>query len=705
MHLVEGRMTERTRWSPRWRAFSDTAARCMVLAVVYVVAARFGLSLDAVGGFATLVWPPTGLALAALALFGYLLWPGVAVGAVVANVLTGAPLLAALGIGAGNTLEAVVGLWLLRRFVGFRPSLERTRDLVGLVFLAGGISTLLGATVGVTSLTLSGIVAPSAYGNTWLAWWIRDLLGDLVVAPLFLAWFSRKPLVLRSVRPRRVFEAAAVTAFFLLSMIVVFFLTGRGGTAGPSPSLAYLPFLPFVWIALRFGQRATTLGIVAASAGAIWGTAAGFGPFAIGALNERLILLQLFLGTVAVVAFFLSAGVTERARAIGEAARAQTEKAVLAAEKAKDTTLLASLGEGVVATDAEGRVLFLNPAAAAILRLTNHHEPLRAAGAFFPDLVELHGPDGRRLPPEEHPLRVAIRSAEAVTTDVEHPYSYVPSDGLSPVPVALTVRPVFTDGKLTGAIQAFRDVTRELAATKAKDEFVSLASHQLRSPLGVIRWNLELLLSGEQGTLSHGARESLGDVYQSTKRLIEFVNSLLHAIRIAEGREKQDETKGAVAHVPHLLREVLDELGPVIREKGVTVTTDVPLSLSPLLADPAQLRQIFLNLLDNAVKYSRPGGAIALHAQEADGEVRIDVSDAGIGIPAGEHGQVFARFFRGSNAARQDSVGSGLGLYVAQGFARAFGGRIWFESTEGAGSTFHMALPAARGRGGEATIS
>ena len=141
------------------------------LAVVYVVTARFGLAIDAVAGFATLVWPATGIALAALVLYGYRLWPGIFIGALVANTLTGAPPLVALGIAVGNTLEAVAGTYMLRQVAGFRPSLDGVRDVLALIVLAAGLGTMLSATIGVSSLYLGGIVPLAQVPVAWRACW------------------------------------------------------------------------------------------------------------------------------------------------------------------------------------------------------------------------------------------------------------------------------------------------------------------------------------------------------------------------------------------------------------------------------------------------------------------------------------------------------------------------------------------------------
>src|SRR4051812_21175360 len=161
---------------------------------VYVLAARIGLSFDAAAGFASLVWPPTGISLAALLLLGTRFWPSIFIGAVIANVLTGAPMIVALSIGVGNTGEAVVGALLLRRASDFGMTLETVRSVVSLVLFGALLSTLISATTGTASLYLGHIITSEKFGKVWGTWWIGDMVADLVWAPLVLVW-ARKPRV------------------------------------------------------------------------------------------------------------------------------------------------------------------------------------------------------------------------------------------------------------------------------------------------------------------------------------------------------------------------------------------------------------------------------------------------------------------------------------------------------------------------------
>src|SRR5438552_1888689 len=204
--------------STAWRPRVASIAMVLGTAAVYVVAANLGLRLALVADQVTLVWPPTGIALAALLVLGNRLTPGIALGAFVANITHHEPVGTACGIALGNTLEAVVGAWLLRR-VGFDPALERLRDVLALIVLAALGSTVVAATIGVTSLCLGGVQPWNAFASLWWTWWVGDAMGDLVMAPVLLVW-SCAPR--SGWRPRRVAEGVALLGALVLVGVLVF---------------------------------------------------------------------------------------------------------------------------------------------------------------------------------------------------------------------------------------------------------------------------------------------------------------------------------------------------------------------------------------------------------------------------------------------------------------------------------------------------
>ena len=294
-----------------------------IVSLAYIIAARIGLSLDAVGGFATVVWPASGIALAALLLGGFRLWPAVAIGAFTANYLSGAPVFAAVGIAIGNTMEALVGAYLLQKVPDFRRQLDRVRDVIALMLLAGGLSTLIAATIGVTTLLAFDLIPPAGYGETWLAWWLGDAIGDILVAPLILVWLEWKPRL----RIPRVSESLGLASVIGITSFVVF--GAEAGHEGVARAREYMLFPPLVWAALRFGPRGAVTSTTFTTAIAIVYTAMGQGPFARGNLHDNLLSLQLFAGIAGATFLVLGASMAERRRAARdlEAARELAESA------------------------------------------------------------------------------------------------------------------------------------------------------------------------------------------------------------------------------------------------------------------------------------------------------------------------------------------------------------------------------------------
>ena len=292
-----------------------TALMMVALFVSYVASARLGIELSVAHGVITPVWAPTGIALAALVLYGPRLWPAVALGALVANVTSGASGIDALFISVGNTLEAVVGSVLLRR-ADFQPGLDRVKDVFSFILLAAVGSTLIAATNGVTTLWISGEVSGSDYGSEWLLWWIGDAMGALLVAPLILV-LSTRPW--RRLANRSLLEAL-VLLVALVSVSSIVFLGGQW-------RYPHLLFPLLIWATLRFRQFGAVTSSFIVGAIAIAGAVQGTTPLGDDSATEIVQILEALTAGVAVSLLILGAVLSERSEAETKLERANASLA------------------------------------------------------------------------------------------------------------------------------------------------------------------------------------------------------------------------------------------------------------------------------------------------------------------------------------------------------------------------------------------
>ena len=304
-------MTSRLRTAAR----SRWVIGILIVALLYYGGASLGLRLAFEKTNASPVWPSSGIALAAVLLLGYRVWPGIMLGAFLANVVGFLANQAAsaltvvavsLAISVGNTLEALVGAFLLHRLVGTRNPFYRAQD--GFWFTAVALlACVVSPSVGTTSVSLAGIGPPAVYGTIWFTWWLGDTIGMLLVTPLLLTW-GDAPEMRWSVKRH-------VEAGLLLASLLVASWAGFGGrlpgTEAQYP-LAFIPIPWLVWAAFRFGPRGAASAAVVTSVIAIWDTAHGAGPFVRATANESLLLLQAFVGTVTVTILTMAAAVAER---------------------------------------------------------------------------------------------------------------------------------------------------------------------------------------------------------------------------------------------------------------------------------------------------------------------------------------------------------------------------------------------------------
>ncbi len=256
---------------------------------------------------------------------------------------------------------------------------------------------------------------------------------------------------------------------------------------------------------------------------------------------------------------------------------------------------------------------------------------------------------------------------------------------------SIVVYPLLNEkGEVTSLVSTQRDVTHEKQVDQMKTEFISLASHQLRTPLSAMKWFIEMLLAGDMGKLSDDQLKAVENIDQSNERMITLVNGLLNISRIESGRIIVEPV---LTDITNLTNNILSELKQKIDEKKLEVTFNHQESIGDILLDQSLVRQVILNLLTNSIKYTNNKGNIAILITKENNNLKFSVTDNGLGIPKLEQTKVFQRFFRASNVQRQETDGTGLGLYLAKTIINSSGGEIGFTSTEGKESNFWFTIP------------
>ncbi len=389
--------------------------------------------------------------------------------------------------------------------------------------------------------------------------------------------------------------------------------------------------------------------------------------------------------TLAVLAAALVASQTRRREQAVRLASDMTEDlnnernaAVILQEK--DEAILSSIGDAVFALDAHGTIMLFNPVAE---RLTGQAAS-EVLGKPYQEVLTFYSEkDGSAADGFIRDALAGKRAEMAQNTALRR------KDGAT-VPVADSAAPILNaEGEVDGVVVVFRDVRRERELMKLKDDFVSIASHELRTPMGAVRAFVAMILAGDYGPVNPNLVEPLNDIKSSTLRLVHLVNDLLDAARIEAGR-----MKFAVQDMDALVaaKEVASSLAPLGREKGIAVTFQ-PGEVVMVQADPDKLKQVLTNLVGNSLKFTDKGSITLSVAQQPD-IVEITVTDTGMGIAADEQATLFGKFQQISSAQTGRPAGTGLGLYISREIVRKMGGELWLKRSEpGKGSVFALALP------------
>ena len=228
-------------------------------------------------------------------------------------------------------------------------------------------------------------------------------------------------------------------------------------------------------------------------------------------------------------------------------------------------------------------------------------------------------------------------------------------------------------------------------ASLLKSEFVSIVSHQLRTPLSSMRWLLEYMSTGKSQSLNNDQKEQVTMLSDITLRMLRLINLLLDVTQIEDHRLAFEKVAFDLVKITEI---TIKDFGTLAESRNVIVNFSPPASLFWAIGDPNHLRTVMQNLLDNAIQYSPGGGEVEISISRQRGHIRWEVRDTGVGIPEGEQKKIFEKFYRARNAARFQTRGSGLGLFMARAIIDAMGGKIGFRSKEQKGTTFWFELPA-----------
>lgn len=362
-----------------------------------------------------------------------------------------------------------------------------------------------------------------------------------------------------------------------------------------------------------------------------------------------------------------------------EQLRLSTEK--ITEERAIANALFLSIGDGSVAIDDQGKIRRANRVALELLGF----DEKEVIGKWYPSIIVALDKKNKPVASLERAMTKAIMNGKTVTDRT----NYLTKDG-SLLPVSVTVSPIILNGRPVGAVEVFRDVTKENEIDNMKSEFISIASHQLRTPLTSVKTYAHLLVSGYQGELSHEQLEFMKIILTSVERMSDLIDILLDVSRIEAGKieivlKKTDINK--------LVSDIIRELEPAAREKNILLECLQP--KKPLMAKVDQLltTEVLTNLLSNSIKYTPKKGTVTLSIGKKGKDISFKVKDTGYGIPKSDQDRIFTKFFRADNISRREPSGSGLGLYMVKKIIENMGGTINFESAEKQGTTFTVTIP------------
>jgi len=348
------------------------------------------------------------------------------------------------------------------------------------------------------------------------------------------------------------------------------------------------------------------------------------------------------------------------------------EKRKAEEEKNRTSAVITNLTDGLLVFDKQNNLSLINPSAEKLLGIKSeqaYNKSLDELAAFidsFKPLLKVLGKNIKEISRQElviGELTLEVSSASIGTSKKDR----------------------------SGSLVIAHDITREKGIERMKTEFVSIAAHQLRTPLSAVKWALSLLMEGDIGELSTEQKSLISRSYDSNERMIILINDLLDVARIEEGRYLY---KLVSAKLENLVQAAISACKEVAAKRNIRLEYLRPAKALPeMMIDAEKISITIQNLIENAIKYTPPGGQVTVSVKYDINKAEISIKDNGVGVSQEQQNRLFTKFFRASNVMRMETDGTGLGLFIAKNIIEAHGGRIWCESKENKGSTFSFSLP------------
>ncbi|MBI2380528.1 MAG: MASE1 domain-containing protein [Gammaproteobacteria bacterium] len=692
-----------------WRYVLEVSA----LALVYWGTAHLGFKIAPAYANVTSIWFPSGIALAVLLLRGVHYWPGALIGPMLFTTNIGVPLFPAFCSGIGDMLSSLVAALLLTRVFQFDARFPRLKDALVFSVFGGFLPTLFGGGIGSLTLYFTGVIPADMILVVFKVWWLADFAGVMTLAPFLLALALPETDSPYANRPG---ESWSLLILLVLVCYAVFGTTADVFQGNTLPSYAVLPFI--VWAGLRFGRRMNATVVLLCSLSAIAGSirylAAEDAARSLQVLN-----LQVFMSVMAIIGLLLSAADRQHRR-IAQTLRNDVARRIQIEERLRDSeqSLQAILDNSpavIYLKDLEGHFLLVNRQFETLFHLgreqivgkDNHElfprkaaelyhandQAVAAAGKALQFEEWAHQDDGNHIYLSvKFPLRNgvgAIVGVCGISTDITERKRA--EDAVREMNQALESRVAARTAELAATNSALQQAKESAeAANQSKSQFLAIMSHEIRTPMNGVVGMIDLLretaLTGEQRSLTATARES-------AFALLGIINDILDFSKIEAGKMELEK-------IPLNLRELVEGVAETLASNAAKKQLDLVCHVDPelpewVLGDQVRLRQILFNLCGNAIKFTeRAGGQVCLRAETAgENELRLRISDNGIGMDEATAARLFQPFTQADSATTRRFGGSGLGLSICRRLVELMEGRLGVASRPGEGSEFTVTLP------------